>query len=124
MRKTTSAAELQGRILGATDEEVKAAIVAVKAALQHPLMQRARVAAEKGACYRELPLTLRMEDGTLIEGVADLVFRESDRWIVVDFKTDQELRAELERYRRQVSIYAKTISEAHKSDIAAFLLRV
>jgi hypothetical protein len=28
-----------------------------------------------------------MEDGMLIEGVADLVSREEDRWIVVDFTT-------------------------------------
>ena len=87
-------------------------------------MQRARAAAEKGECYRELPLTLRMEDGKLIEGMADLVFREGSRWIVVDFKTDQELASELERYHRQVSIYAKTIREVHKAESEAFLFRV
>jgi ATP-dependent exoDNAse (exonuclease V) beta subunit len=101
--EVAATAELQGRIVGAKDEEVKSAIVAVTAALQQPLIQRARAASEKGHCYRELPLTLRMEDGTLIEGIADLVFREDGRWIVVDFKTDQELARELVRYRRQVS---------------------
>jgi ATP-dependent exoDNAse (exonuclease V) beta subunit len=31
-----------------------------------------------------------MDDGgILIEGVADLVFRDGDQWNVVDFKTDQ-----------------------------------
>lgn len=120
----SSVAELQGRILGAKQDELEAAISAVSRALQHPLMQRARVAAQIHHCYRELPLTLRTDDGTLIEGVADLIFREGDRWIVVDFKTDQELTKELERYRRQVAIYAKTISEAHKAESTAYLMQV
>lgn len=64
-----------------------------------------------------------MDDGVLIEGVADLVFPDGDRWIVVDFKTDQELASELERYRRQVSIYAKTISKAHAVKSEAYLMR-
>jgi ATP-dependent helicase/nuclease subunit A len=116
--------ELHGRILGAKANEINAAVVAVTAALQHPLMHRAKTAAEKGDCHRDLPLTMRMEDGTLIEGVADLVFREDDRWIVVDFKTDRELASGLERYRRQVSLYAKTISEVRDAETAAFLLSV
>lgn len=122
--EVSAMAELQARVLGANEEEIKAAVVAVIAAVQHPLMQRARMAAAKGDCYRELPLTLRMEDGTLIEGVADLVFHEDDRWIVVDFKTDQELARGLQRYSRQVSIYAKTISEVRNAETSAFLLRV
>lgn len=120
----SSTVSLQGRILGAKNEELSAAIVAVTDALRHPLMQRARAAAAKGECNRELPLTLRMEDGTLMEGVADLVFREGDLWIVVDFKTDQEIANELHRYRRQLSIYAKTIGEVHNRQSAAFLMRV
>jgi len=119
-----AAAELQGRILGAREDEVGAAILAVTAALEHPLLQQARASSAKGNCYRELPLTLQMEDGLLIEGIADLVFREEGRWTVVDFKTDQEVKSDLERYRRQVSIYAQTISEVHKQPCAAFLLRV
>jgi ATP-dependent helicase/nuclease subunit A len=122
--KISATAALQARILGAKEEEVRAAIAAVSAALQHPLMRRAKAAAGRGECSRELPLTLRMEEGTLIEGVADLVFREGDRWMVVDFKTDQELAKELERYRRQVSIYARTIGEVHHAESAAFLFRV
>jgi len=71
-----------------------------------------------------LPLTLRMSDGLLVEGIADLVFRESDEWIVVDFKTDQELAAELPAYRRQISIYASTVGKAKNTYTSAFLLRV
>jgi ATP-dependent exoDNAse (exonuclease V) beta subunit len=120
----TATAESQGRIFGATVEEVNGAIAAVRAAFEHPLMQRARDAAAKAECYRELPLTLRMDDGVLIEGIADLVFQDQDRWNVVDFKTDQEMATGLNRYRRQVSLYAAAISEARNVESAAYLLRV
>jgi len=42
----------------------------------------------KGQCYRELPLTLRLDDGTLVEGIADMVFLDAEK-CVVDFRTDQ-----------------------------------
>ena len=37
-------------------------------------MERAREAATRGDCRRETPLSRREEDGTLVEGVADLAF--------------------------------------------------
>jgi ATP-dependent exoDNAse (exonuclease V) beta subunit len=46
------------------------------------------------------------------------------KWIVVDFKTDEELAGVLERYRRQVAIYATAISEATASSCDSFLFRV
>ncbi|MBV9481523.1 MAG: UvrD-helicase domain-containing protein [Acidobacteria bacterium] len=116
-------AQLEGRILGAPYEEVRAAVTTVKAALQHPLLERARESAARGECYRELPLTW-CANGVLIEGVADLVFGDHQGWSVVDFKTDQELATELERYRRQVLIYAAAISKARHRESAAFLFRV
>lgn len=119
-----ASAHSHGRILGAVAEEIEAAVTTVAAALQHPLMERARKAAASGACHREVPLTLREEDGTLIEGLADLAFRENGKWIVVDFKTDQELAGALERYRRQLAIYATAISKATSSSSEAFLFRL
>jgi ATP-dependent helicase/nuclease subunit A len=120
----SAVAELQGRILGATDTEVSAAIDAVSTALRHPLMRRAQAAALQGKCYRELPLTLRLVDRMVVEGIADLVFCEDDRWMVVDFKTDQELATGLENYRRQLAIYATAVGEANAAQSEAFLLRV
>jgi ATP-dependent exoDNAse (exonuclease V) beta subunit len=117
-------AELQGRIFGATSQEVDAAITTITNALQHPLMKRARVALASGRCHREMPLILKDVEGMLVEGIADLVFQENHLWFVVDFKTDQELASELGRYRRQVGIYAATIAKVTGSSTAAFLLRV
>ena len=117
-------AALQGRILGATDAEIEAAASAAAAALRHPLLERARAAAGRGECRREAPVAGRDGDGTLIEGVVDLAFREAGAWTVVDFKTDLELDAALDRYRRQVAQYAELIARATGEPAAPLLLRI
>ncbi|HEV2423787.1 MAG TPA: UvrD-helicase domain-containing protein [Terriglobia bacterium] len=119
-----AAAELQGRILGATSEEVLSAVETVGRVLWHPLMERARRAAAQGACRRETPLTLTLPDGTLIEGVADIAFEEGGAWMVIDFKTDRELERRLDVYRRQVGLYAEAISQATGQPCTAILMRV
>ena len=51
--------------------------------------------------------------GSLLEGVVDLAFHDGNAWVVVDFKTDREISAEhLDRYRRQVAVYAAAIAKA------------
>ncbi len=120
----SAAAALQGRILGAKDEEVAAAVETVSRALQHPVMARARHAAANGACRRETPLTLTLPDKTLIEGVADIAFQEDGAWTVIDFKTDRELENRLDVYRRQVGLYADAISAATGQPCEAILMRV
>jgi hypothetical protein len=114
---------LQGRILGATAQEVESAGKVVEAVLGHPLMARARESARHGRCRRESPVTLS-KDGTLVEGVADLAFLEGDTWTVVDFKTDRELETRLEDYRMQVGIYAEAIALATGQKVEAILMRV
>jgi ATP-dependent exoDNAse (exonuclease V) beta subunit len=116
-------ATLQGRILGATAQEVGSAAKVVVAVLDHPLMARAREAAKHGRCRRESPVTLSVE-GTLVEGVVDVAFLEEDRWTVLDFKTDRELEKRLEDYRRQVGIYADAIASATGQKAEAILMRV
>ena len=59
--------------------------------LSHDLLARARRADARGACRRETPVTLTLDDGTLVEGVVDLAFEEDGAWIVVDYKTDREI---------------------------------
>jgi ATP-dependent helicase/nuclease subunit A len=43
---------------------------------------------------RETPVLLTLDDGSLVEGVVDLTFREDTPdfigWTVLDFKTDRE----------------------------------
>lgn len=56
------------------------------------------------------------------EGVLDLAFLESDRWTVIDFKTDRELETALEHYRKQVALYTGTVTRATQLDAVPILL--
>ena len=117
-------AGLEGRMLGATEAEVTAAGAVATAALAHPILERARRAVGAGACRRETPVTMQVEDGTLVEGVVDLAFRDDGTWVVVDFKTDRELEIELDVYRRQVQLYAQMVARATGEPARAVLMRV
>jgi ATP-dependent helicase/nuclease subunit A len=90
-----------------------AAVTTVVDALSHPLMRRA-AAVSTGSLRREVPIMLRLDDGTLAEGVVDLAFLEEGSdftgWTVVDFKTDLELgRPE---YSNQVALYVEAVVRA------------
>jgi hypothetical protein len=117
-------ASLNARVLGANDTETDAAVIAVQNALLHPILQRAREAWRVGHCRRETPVTLTQADGTVIEGVLDLAFLESDTWMVVDFKTDRELEAALEHYRKQVALYAAAVARTTQLNAVPILMRV
>jgi ATP-dependent exoDNAse (exonuclease V) beta subunit len=110
----------QARLVGATAEELAAAIAAVRAALAHPLLVRAAAAAE---VRREAPIVLATPEG-LVEGVLDLAFRDGDAWTVVDFKTDAELADATARYAAQVRYYAAAITAATGRPATATLLIV
>jgi ATP-dependent exoDNAse (exonuclease V) beta subunit len=118
-------ADLYGRTLGATADEVGAAVTVAQTALAHPLLQGAGAAAARGDCRREVPVSACLDDGTLVEGVVDLAYRdESGIWTVVDFKTDKELDIALESYERQVALYADLISRATGQVARPVLIRV
>jgi ATP-dependent exoDNAse (exonuclease V) beta subunit len=118
-------AEVHGRILAAPEDEVTASALTVAHVLAHPLLARARAAAARGACRRETPVTTRLPDGLLIEGVVDLAFEDGGSWTVVDYKTDREIEAEgEERYRRQVVLYAAAIAQATGREVGGVLMRI
>jgi len=101
------------KMIGAPDEEAAAAAYAVEAALKAPLMGRAKAA---DTVMRECPLTVRLEDGTAVEGIADLAFAENADggavWTVVDFKTDVDVAARLDEYRAQLGFYVRAVRES------------
>ena len=114
-------------MFGATDAEVAAAADVALRVLSHPLLARARAAARRGDCRREVPVSMRADDGVLIEGVVDVAFREEGVWTVVDYKTDRDLEAAggaIETYRRQVALYAAMITRATGEPARAVLMRV
>lgn len=117
-------AVLQGRVLGAPEDEVHSAVTVVRNVLTQPVMTQARKAQLAGTCRRETPVTLCAPDGTLIEGVVDLAFEQDGTWTVVDFKTDRELDRSLEDYKRQVALYAVAVARATGRNSLPILMRV
>jgi ATP-dependent exoDNAse (exonuclease V) beta subunit len=115
-------AEIHARLLGASDAECAAAVEVVSSSLAHSLLRRAASASMLGGCRRETTIVTRLEDGTLIECIADLAFREGDEWVVVDFKTDSEFETNEQRYRRQVAVYVRGISDATSTPARGHLM--
>jgi len=116
-----------GRELGATEDERAHAVVSVRRALAHGFFDRVRTAAQRGALYRELPIVMCGEDGTLFDGVIDLAFREpsadGEQLWVIDFKSDVEL-TNLEHYETQLGMYASAATKALGLPANLVLLRV
>jgi ATP-dependent exoDNAse (exonuclease V) beta subunit len=122
-----AAAGVQARVLGVAAGDIDAACEVVARALAHPLVRRAAVAERAGHCRREVALAVRLEDGQLVEGVADLVFRDAtpdDGWTVVDFKTDVDVRGRLPEYRWQLGAYVHAVAEATALPARAVVLQV
>jgi ATP-dependent exoDNAse (exonuclease V) beta subunit len=116
------AARIQGRLTGASEEEILAAGEVVLAALAHPLLARAR-AAER--VIRETELMLREPNGDIVEGVVDLAFFEKGAgWTVVDFKTDLDFGDRAAGYREQVALYARALAQATGAAATGALLAV
>ena len=111
-----ASAAVNGRLVGATAEEIVAAVDTVRATLEHPILRRASANARKKEIRRETPALLTLNDGSLVEGVIDLAFLEDTPeiagWIVVDFKTDREFATSSDRYKAQVIAYSAAIQAA------------
>ena len=87
------------------EEAVKMALPA----LQNPIIQRAR---DSKKVFRELPLTVKNEDGTFLNAVLDLAFLDNGGWVIVDYKTDQVPEKLKEKYREQLGYYRKLLEES------------
>jgi ATP-dependent exoDNAse (exonuclease V) beta subunit len=111
-----ASAEVHGRRFDATPEEVRAADAAARVVLAHPLLS-----APAQRVFREYPVLVRLENGRLIEGRADLVRDEGATWTVVDYKTDMADKA---RYRRQLQLYAYALSRATGKPARGVLLEI
>ncbi|MGH9181082.1 MAG: UvrD-helicase domain-containing protein, partial [Acidimicrobiales bacterium] len=66
--------------------------------------------------WREVYVGIPYGDGVL-EGYVDLLYRDDDGLVVVDYKTDAwrteaDLQAKVERYRVQLAAYAKAVTES------------
>ena len=105
------AAEAAALELGRPDLAAETARLALACWRSAPVRAAARAAADPGAVHRELAVGALVE-GVVVGGAIDLLYRDDDeRWVVVDFKTDQAAEKEvlLERYRPQGAAYAVAV---------------
>ena len=92
-----------------------------RAAIASPVVQRAAGRPHWRETYVAVPF-----DGITLEGYVDLVFRDDDGLVVVDYKTDavdRETRADrVIHYRIQAAAYALAIAESTGEDVARGVL--
>ena len=92
----------------------------VKAVMASELWKRMKTAKE---VLVEVPFSLKVVEESLpkvISGVIDLAFRESDGWVIADYKTDKvdgNLDALLAYYSPQVEMYRKFWVEMSKEKV-------
>jgi ATP-dependent exoDNAse (exonuclease V) beta subunit len=101
---------------GLSDEDKRRAAEMVSNAIGSELLTRVRNAEQ---VYRELPFTQVLGNG-LMEGKIDLLFREKDQWVLVDYKTDA--RVEIEKYAEQLRAYEVALKQVAGIDLAQKLL--
>ncbi|OGQ05521.1 MAG: hypothetical protein A2026_14905 [Deltaproteobacteria bacterium RBG_19FT_COMBO_46_12] len=77
-------AAIEGKNFGATGLMIKRAGEMVKEAIHSPVLQRV---IQSSSYHKEVPFTYK-SNGTIFEGVMDVVFKEGDGLVVLDFKTD------------------------------------
>jgi ATP-dependent exoDNAse (exonuclease V) beta subunit len=72
-----------------------------------------RAAAASPEVYRELPVGVLVA-GVVVNGAIDLLYRDDDQWVVVDYKTDAAPSPDVirERYTPQGAAYALAVEEA------------
>ena len=92
--------------MGVPREGAESAATWAAKALQSGMIQRAR---KSPNLFHELPLTGKQEDGSFLNAVIDLAFLEGDEWVIVDYKTDQDMETLKEKYRQQLGHYAELL---------------
>jgi ATP-dependent helicase/nuclease subunit A len=116
--------ETQGRIVAASAGEIASATEVAWTVLAHPLFDAARQAEQRGRLLRETPLTIEAA-GAVVEGIADCVFEAGEEeYVVIDFKTDRASGDVLDRYRRQVGLYADAVAKATGRAARAVLMKI
>lgn len=91
---------------------------AARAALNSPVLQRAATRPH----WRETYVGTEVDD-TLVEGYVDLLYRDDDGLILVDYKTDQDAGpVALAAYETQLGVYARAIADATEEPVVRSVL--
>lgn len=111
----------QTRQFGATPAEREAAYAVIQRALKHPVMQQA---AEATDVKRETPVMYINDADELVEGIVDMAFKTEDGWTVVDFKTDEDVDAQMGAYLGQIRLYVEGVKKATGEETRGVILAV
>jgi ATP-dependent exoDNAse (exonuclease V) beta subunit len=111
-----SLAAIWSRRHGATEIERTAAAEAARAAMAHPALA---VPAEARR-YRELPVMVLLDDGTLVDGRIDFAWSDGASWTVIEYKTDRREK----RNVAQVQVYALALQRATGLPVRGLVLEV
>jgi ATP-dependent exoDNAse (exonuclease V) beta subunit len=96
--------------------ERAAAVEVVEAVLAHDVL-----AVPAGARrYRELPVMVRLDDGTLVDGRIDFAWTDGESWTIIDYKTDRQEK----RNVVQVQTYALALQRATGLPVRGIVLEV
>jgi hypothetical protein len=109
-------AAVWGHRHGASEFERAAAIETVGAALAHPVL----AVPESARRYRELPILVRLDDGTMVDGRIDFAWTDGASWTVIDYKTDRRSGRDI----AQVRVYALALSRATGLPVRAIVFEV
>ncbi len=112
---------VMGRTLQASPREMKGAVAAVVAALEHPAVSAARGSTD---VRREVSLVDHLEDGTIVEGAIDLAYELDGAWRIVEFKTDESIEEARPQYEAQTQAYVRAIGAATGKPARGIILRV
>ena len=70
--------------------------------------------------HREVPLLVRLDDGTLVDGRIDLAWSDGRQWTVVDYKTDRREK----RSVAQLQLYGLALQRATGLPVRGIVLEV
>jgi ATP-dependent helicase/nuclease subunit A len=73
---------------------------------------------------REIPYVIPWEEGQVMEGVIDVIYRLDERLWIADYKTDQipadEAPARAQRYAHQARIYRAAVERCLSESVGGF----
>ncbi|MEZ2188542.1 UvrD-helicase domain-containing protein [Corynebacterium sp. CCM 9204] len=118
--ETRELAAAAARLTGLPRQQAASVRAAAESFLSSPLIQRALA----GEHHRELPVAGRV-GGITVDGIIDLLYRDDDGWVILDYKTDAGLSATTaDEYFRQLALYAHLIGDQLGSPVTRLELAV
>lgn len=99
------------------EERERISLESILKLTNHSLYARMKEAWVQGGLYREKPFVLGLredENLRMIQGIIDVCFLEDGEWVLIDYKTDSENKAQVlkERYETQLEYYEKALVES------------